>query len=133
MGLKVYQHIYASYLSTTVEIDGKKQRITFEGGTNNNPTYVTAKYSTRDEKVQAEIEKRKDFGTEITIFYSEPLPQKQEPVIPEDFTQVPGISTALAAKSYLLDRFPELKHEQLKNTAMVKEVAAQKKIAFTDL
>jgi len=137
MALKTYQHLVASYFSTDVILNNKRTPIVFEGGTSNNPTRVTAKFSTDNPEIQRQIEARPDFGKEIKLFSvvkdPEPEPVKPKSTIPDDFTKVPDITTALAAKNYLLDRFPELKHGDLKNTAMVKEAAAERKIVFTDL
>lgn len=60
-------------------------------------------------------------------------PEKPAVEIPEGFEAISGVETAVEAKNILLDRFEELKHGDLKNTAMIKEVAAKYKIIFTDL
>jgi hypothetical protein len=135
MGLKVYQHLYATYLSTDVVIDGKRIPVVFSGGTKNNPVYVPARYTTRNIRIQEEIEKRPDYGSVITIFCQEkePEPEKQKEATPDGFMEVKDITTAVAAKSWLLDHFSDLKHEQLKNTAMVKDMAKLKKVVFVDL
>jgi hypothetical protein len=54
-------------------------------------------------------------------------------IIPEGFEEIKKISTGIEAKDYLLERFSEVRHAELKNIAMIKEVAAKNKIIFSDL
>jgi hypothetical protein len=131
MGRKVYQHNIYTYFSTDVLVGGMRIPILFEGGTRNNPEKVKARYVTDNIGVQAEIEKRKDFGREITLIYTEP--PARVVIIPEGFEEIKKISTGIEAKDYLLERFSEVRHAELKSIAMIKEVAAKNKIIFSDL
>lgn len=139
MPRKIYEHRKLTYLSTNATVDGKKVNIVFEGGSKNNPQKVTAKLVTDNKEVQDDIENRKDFGREIFLIYEEkpiePIdPDKPKEIgIPEGFTEIKGITTGVEAKNYILEKFPEVKHAELKSIALIKEVATKNKIIFSEL
>ncbi|MDR3142106.1 MAG: hypothetical protein LBU37_10325 [Tannerellaceae bacterium] len=144
MSKKTYSYKDVVELSTVIEIDGKRKRITFSGG-QMFPFKVDAKFTTSDEEIQEAIEKKKAFKNKnifISAKYEDPKEGEAESKISAEvlegklnkagFAEYPEITKVQEAKDVLHRKYGVLLTE-LKNKEDVLAAASKKKVSFPNL
>jgi hypothetical protein len=141
---KTYSYENIVELSTIIEADGKRKRITFSGG-QMYPVKIAAKFTTSDEGVQKAIEAKKAFK-EKKIFISEqwddPDSGTSESNVSDEvtegklneagFAEYPEVSSIQQAKDTLFRKYG-VPLASMKNKADVLAAASEKKVSFPKL
>lgn len=131
-------------LSTVIGVNGRAVPVEFTGGAASGNYKIPGKFGTSSEDLQKAMESSPAFGKDYTLLHEENPEAIKEPVVapaPESSdvadnipsNELSEIKTNQAAKNYLMEKFPDLTPENLKNRAMILDVAKAKNIDFPNL
>ena len=136
---KVYQSLVYKTLDIYIVVNGKRKLIQFRGGSLE--PRINGSYTTTDPDEIEVLDKDSANGICFKCSYSEGEPErkeepKQEPEKTNTETklkEISGISSLQDARNYLLANLTGLVPSKVNTTNMVKKVAADNGLVFTDL